>query len=119
MQWVVIVGVFAVGANAAAEFMDPSNGASDFWGPVVHFVAGTFALHTFDLKSRSDINLSALLGALILCFLSPVVRSFYFGLAVFNYICLGTGMLYFDCMSRHIAQLAGKADAIGSGCRCS
>jgi hypothetical protein len=100
MQWVVIVGVFAVGANAAAEFMDPTNGASDFWGPVVHFIAGTFALHTFDLKSRSDINLSALLGALILCFLSPVVRSFYFGLAVFNYICLGTVMLYYDCMSR-------------------
>jgi hypothetical protein len=100
MQWVVIVGVLAVGTNAAAEFMDPSNGATDFWGPVVHFVAGTFALHTFDLKSRSDINLSALLGALILCFLSPVVRSIYFGLAVFNYICLGTVMLYFDCMSR-------------------
>jgi len=100
MQWIVIVGVFAVGANAAAEFMDPNNGAVDFWGPVVHFVAGTFALHTFDLKSRSDINLSALLGALILCFLSPVVRSIYFGMAVFNYICLGTCMLYYDCMSR-------------------
>jgi len=100
MQWIVIVGVFAVGANAAAEFMDPNNGTIDFWGPVVHFVAGTFALHTFDLKSRSDINLSALLGALILCFLSPVVRSVYFGMAVFNYICLGTCMLYFDCMSR-------------------
>jgi hypothetical protein len=100
MQWVVIVGVVGVGVNAASEFMDPSNGATDFWGPIVHFVAGTFAMHTFDLKSRSDINISALLGAIILCFLSPVVRSVYFGLAVFNYICLGTVMLYFDCMSR-------------------
>ncbi|MBS1989389.1 MAG: transglutaminase family protein [Cyanobacteria bacterium SZAS LIN-3] len=108
MQWIVIVGVFAVGANAAAEFMDPNNGTIDFWGPMVHFVAGTFALHTFDLKSRSDINLSALLGALILCLLSPVVRGMYFGLAVFNYICLGTVMLYFDCMSRTLHNWLDK-----------
>lgn len=100
MQWVVLVGVLAVGANALNEFLHPINGAADFWGPVVHFVAGIFALHTFDLKSRSDINLSALLGAIILCALSPIVRGIYFGGVVFAYICLGSAMLYFDCMSR-------------------
>lgn len=100
MQWVVLVGVLAVGANALNEFLHPINGAADFWGPVVHFVAGIFALHTFDLKSRSDINLSALLGAIILCSLSPIVRGIYFGGVVFAYICLGSAMLYFDCMSR-------------------
>lgn len=100
MQIVVLVGMLAVGANALNEFLHPMNTATDFWGPVVHFVAGTFALHTFDLKSRSDINLSALLGALILCALSPIVRGIYFGAVVFTYICLGCAMLYFDCMSR-------------------
>lgn len=100
MQLIVIVGILGVGANALSEFMNPVNGPADFWGPVVHFVAGTFALHTFDLKSRSDINLSALLGALILCFISPINKSIYFGGAVLVYIMLGTAMLYFDCMSR-------------------
>ncbi|MBN8661918.1 MAG: transglutaminase domain-containing protein [Candidatus Obscuribacter phosphatis] len=100
MQWVVLVGVLAVGANALNEFLHPVNSAADFWGPVVHFVAGIFALHTFDLKSRSDINLSALLGAIILCALSPIVRGIYFGMVVFSYISLGCAMLYFDCMSR-------------------
>src|SRR5215475_11569607 len=32
MQWVVIVGVLAVGVNAASEFMDPNNGTIEFWG---------------------------------------------------------------------------------------
>jgi uncharacterized membrane protein YgcG len=100
MQLIVIVGVFGVGANALSEFMNPVNGPADFWGPVVHFVAGTFALHTFDLKTRSDINLSALLGALILCFISPINKSIYFGGAVLAYVILGTAMLFFDCMSR-------------------
>lgn len=100
MQIIVLVGMLAVGANALNEFLHPMNTATDFWGPVVHFVAGTFALHTFDLKSRSDINLSALLGALILCALSPIVRGIYFGAVVFTYICLGCAMLYYDCISR-------------------
>ncbi len=104
MQIIVVVGVLAVGANALAEFMNPMNGPADFWGPVVHFIAGTFALHTFDLKSRSDINLSAMLGALILCCLSPVARSLAFGGAVLTYISLGTVMLYYDCMSRTLTN---------------
>lgn len=104
MQGIVIVGVFGVGANALAEFLNPMNGPADFWGPVVHFIAGTFALHTFDLKSRSDINLSAMLGALILCCLSPVARSIYFGLTVLTYISFGTMMLYYDCMSRTLTN---------------
>ncbi|CAN5492208.1 hypothetical protein BH11CYA1_BH11CYA1_41800 [soil metagenome] len=104
MQGIVIVGVLGVGANALAEFLNPINGAADFWGPVVHFIAGTFALHTFDLKSRSDINLSAMLGALILCCLSPVARSIYFGITVLTYISFGTMMLYYDCMSRTLTN---------------
>ncbi|MDP3508754.1 MAG: transglutaminaseTgpA domain-containing protein [Candidatus Melainabacteria bacterium] len=108
MQGVVIVGVLGVGANALAEFLNPMNGPADFWGPVVHFIAGTFALHTFDLKSRSDINLSAMLGALILCCLSPVARSIYFGFTVLTYISLGTMMLYYDCMSRTLTNWLDK-----------
>jgi|JI10StandDraft_1071094.scaffolds.fasta_scaffold20496_3 hypothetical protein len=108
MQGIVIVGVLGVGANALAEFLNPINGPADFWGPVVHFIAGTFALHTFDLKSRSDINLSAMLGALILCCLSPVARSIYFGVTVLTYISLGTMMLYYDCMSRTLTNWLDK-----------
>lgn len=108
MQGIVIVGVLGVGANALAEFLNPMNGPADFWGPVVHFIAGTFALHTFDLKSRSDINLSAMLGALILCCLSPVARSIYFGFTVLTYISFGTMMLYYDCMSRTLTNWLDK-----------
>lgn len=108
MQGIVIVGVLGVGANALAEFLNPMNGPADFWGPVVHFIAGTFALHTFDLKSRSDINLSAMLGALILCCLSPVARSIYFGVTVLTYISFGTMMLYYDCMSRTLTNWLEK-----------
>ncbi|MBK7837523.1 MAG: transglutaminase domain-containing protein [Candidatus Obscuribacter sp.] len=99
-QWIVLAGMLGVGANALNEFVHPMNSVTDFWGPVVHFIAGTFALHSFDLKARSNINLSAMLGALILCALSPVARSIYFGGIVFGYICLGSLMLYFDCLSR-------------------
>lgn len=99
-QWIVLAGMLGVGANALNEFVHPMNSVTDFWGPVVHFIAGTFALHSFDLKARSNINLSAMLGALILCALSPVARSIFFGGIVFGYICLGSLMLYFDCLSR-------------------
>lgn len=99
-QWIVLAGMLGVGANALNEFVHPMNSVTDFWGPVVHFIAGTFALHSFDLKARSNINLSAMLGALILCALSPVARSIFFGGMVFGYICLGSLMLYFDCLSR-------------------
>jgi transglutaminase-like putative cysteine protease len=100
MQYVVIAGVLAAGVNALSEFMNPVNGPYDFWGPIVHFIACTFALHAFDLRSRSDVNVSAFLGALILCCLSPIVRGLAFGGIVFTYICLGTVMLYFDSLSR-------------------
>lgn len=97
----VTIGMVAVAVNAGHElFTGCGTGRFQLFAPIVHFVAGTFIMHSFEAKTRSDINMSSALGLLLLCLMAPVGKSFLYGACVLGYIMLGAIMLYFDCISR-------------------
>ncbi len=97
----VTIGMLAVAINAGHElFTGCGTGRFQLFAPIVHFVAGTFIMHSFEAKTRSDINMSSALGLLLLCLMAPVGKSILYGIAVLAYIMLGAIMLYFDCISR-------------------
>jgi actin-related protein len=103
IHYTVIAGVLAVLANFAHELVQGfDQGKLDVLAPIVHQVAGTFALHTFELKTRSDINMSSALGLALICLTAPAGQGLIFGMCVLVYVVLGAIMLYYDCVSRTV-----------------
>jgi hypothetical protein len=66
----------------------------------VHMLAGLLALHCFDLRSRTDFSISALIGLGLLTFLTGVARDLIFGVYVLIYTVLGGMLLFYDSSSR-------------------
>jgi len=96
-----VIGCLAVGGNFINDLLNPfSSGQLELLTPFVHQVAGTFVCHSFELRSRNDLNFSSTIGLMLMCLSAPVARSLLFGGCVVAYICLGSLMLYFDCLSR-------------------
>jgi hypothetical protein len=98
---VVIGGIILVGINCWRELgAGLELGDLSFYTPIVHFVAGTFVVQTFELRTRSDINTSQLVGLILLCIVAPLAKSVLFGACTLLYITLGAILLYYDCISR-------------------
>ena len=96
-----VIGCIIVGGNFLNDLLNPfSSGQLELLTPFVHQVAGTFVCHSFELRSRNDLNFSSAIGLTLLCLSAPVAKSLLFGGCVVVYICLGSLMLYFDCLSR-------------------
>ncbi|MEZ4490938.1 MAG: transglutaminaseTgpA domain-containing protein, partial [Cyanobacteriota/Melainabacteria group bacterium] len=100
LRRVAFIGIVAVGYLAGKRFLSPLSTEYDFVSPFVIFLAGVFSSLCFEMRSRSDLNLSSGLGLLLLCVTAPVARGLLFGGVVLSYILLGGLMLYFDCLSR-------------------
>lgn len=100
LRRVAFIGIVAVGYLAGKRFLSPLSTEYDFVSPFVIFLAGVFSSLCFEMRSRSDLNLSSGLGLLLLCITAPVARGLLFGGVVLSYILLGGLMLYFDCLSR-------------------
>jgi transglutaminase-like putative cysteine protease len=66
----------------------------------VHMLAGLLALHCFDLRSRTDFSISALIGLGLLTFLTGVARDLIFGAYVLIYTILAGALLFYDSSSR-------------------
>jgi len=115
-----VVGVGAVIYAFGKELIDGLYSAHgfDMHVPTVHAVAGTFAMHTFELRTRKEINLSALVGLALMCLISPLAKNLYYGICVVLYICLGGIMLYYECYSRTsqswLSKPIGNAPIIAS-----
>jgi Transglutaminase-like superfamily/TgpA N-terminal domain len=98
---VVIGGIFLVGINCWRELgAGLELGDLSFYTPIVHFIAGTFVVQTFELRTRSDINSSQLIGLILLCIVAPLGKSVLFGACTLLYVTLGAMLLYYDCLSR-------------------
>ncbi len=98
---VVIAGIFLVAVNCWRELNNGLElGDLSLYTPIVHFVAGTFVVQTFELRTRSDINTSQLIGLILLCIVAPIAKSLMFGGCTLVYITLGALLLYYDCLSR-------------------
>lgn len=100
LRRIAFIGIIAVGYLAGKRFLSPLSTEYDFVSPFVIFLAGVFSSLCFEMRSRSDLNLSSGLGLLLLCVTAPVARGLLFGGVVLSYILLGGLMLYFDCLSR-------------------
>lgn len=94
------IGIVLVGIYAGRKFISPLTTEYDFVAPFVIFLAGVFASLCFEMRSRSDLNLSSGLGLLLLCVTAPVARGLLYGGLIIAYILLGAVMLYYDCVSR-------------------
>lgn len=100
LRRIAFIGIIAVGYLAGKRFLSPLSTEYDFVSPFVIFLAGVFSSLCFEMRSRSDLNLSSGLGLLLLCITAPVSRGLLYGGVVLSYILLGGLMLYFDCLSR-------------------
>lgn len=99
LHWLALAGILFVGAGVLKEFMNPLRDEFDFVSPFIHFLAGVFAFITFEMRSRSDLNLSSTMGLLLLLLIAPVEKGLPLLAVILIYIILGSFMLYFDCLS--------------------
>lgn len=68
--------------------------------PFIHVLTGLLALHTFDLRTRADLNTNCLIGVgLLLCTL-VMARDLAAGIFVFCYMWLAASLFYLDSSSR-------------------
>jgi transglutaminase-like putative cysteine protease len=105
---VVFGGIALVGVNCWLE-LNSGIELGDFsaFAPGIHFLAGTYVMQSFELRTRTEINTSMMLGLLILALIAPLSKSIIFGGAIFTYLCLLAALLYFDCI-KNTAQNARK-----------
>lgn len=98
---VVIGGICLVAANCWFELNSGLQaGEASPFTPGVHFLVGTYAMQSFELRTRGDINTSMLVGLVILGLIAPIGKSIIFGIAIFVYVCLLVSLMYFDCVNR-------------------
>ncbi len=68
--------------------------------PFIHVLAGLLTLHTFDLRARSDINISTLIAMGLFACTAVLGRDLPFGGFVVGVIVLATVLLYFESVAR-------------------
>ncbi|MBU6453370.1 MAG: hypothetical protein KGS72_16435 [Cyanobacteria bacterium REEB67] len=98
------IGAFLLFANFILELWFSITGGGMGQGTAVaafvHMLTGLLALHCFDLRSRTDFSISALIGLGLLTFLTGVARDLIFGGYVMIYTILGGMLLFYDSSSR-------------------
>jgi hypothetical protein len=106
VTWVIVLGTLLVTGNCLMEVMNAlAYGPLAWLVPIVHQLCGMLALHSFEMKSRYELNVSALLSLLLLSICAPVARGIDFGACVLAYISLGALVLYFDNRSLTLAAV--------------
>ncbi|MBP7863686.1 hypothetical protein KA183_18510 [bacterium] len=108
LHWLALAGILFVGAGVLKEFLNPLRDEFDFVSPFIHFLAGVFAFITFEMRTRSDLNLSSTMGLLLLLLIAPVEKGLPLLAVIMIYIILGSFMLYFDCLSETLKERLSK-----------
>ncbi len=108
LHWLALAGILFVGAGVLKEFLNPLRDEFDFVSPFIHFLAGVFAFITFEMRTRSDLNLSSTMGLLLLLLIAPVEKGLPLLAVILIYIILGSFMLYFDCLSETLKERLSK-----------
>ena len=116
-RWLPIlptVGAFLLFANFLFELSFAlAAGAATAVTAFVHMLAGLLALHCFDLRTRTDFSINALIGLGLLTFLTGVARDLLFGVYVMIYTILGGMLLFYDSSSR--SHEIGPSRAVADG----
>ncbi|MBP9093605.1 hypothetical protein KBI23_21480 [bacterium] len=81
-------------------FTGYSNGMHTAVGAFIHMLTGLLALHCFDLRSRTDFSISALIGLGLLTCLAGMAKDVIYGFYIFTYTILAGLLLFYDSSSR-------------------
>ncbi|PWT97124.1 MAG: hypothetical protein C5B53_08510 [Candidatus Melainabacteria bacterium] len=112
--WIVIPGTLLVTGNCLYEIMNAyAYGPLAWLVPIVHQLAGMLALHSFEMKSRYELNIAALLSLLLLSVCAPIARGIDFGACVLAYISIGALVLYFDNRALTLRTAPGTLPTLG------
>ncbi len=96
-----LIGTFIVcGIFTYELFTQFMFGKFDPLGPFIHVLTGLQALHFFDMKTRSDVSISIMIGLSVLCCVAAAGNGPLFGVYVAIYLFLGSIFLYLECVSR-------------------
>lgn len=116
-MWVnIIPGVGAMALltyffiDCAAQF---NLGQINFLGSISQVLGGLLALHCFDLRTRGDFSVSALIGLGLLVCTAGNANNFFFFVFILGYITCLSMILYFDGVSR--SRDVGPSRPIGEG----
>jgi transglutaminase-like putative cysteine protease len=87
--------------------------------PLTNMMIALLALHCFDLPKRRDLNVSALVGLVLISSSATLSRDLTFGIYLTVFGLFGLYMLYLDGVSRTISGIAiadvnGASHALGS-----
>jgi len=92
---IVVLGMFA-----SEMWLQFNNVRLEVLIPFIHVLTGLTALHTFDLRSRVDLNTNCLIGFGLLACTLVMGRDLTAGILIFLYICLAATLFYLDSSSR-------------------
>ena len=110
LTFITSAGLLIVLGNFCDEmFTQFNSGKVSALIPFIHVLTGLQALHTFDLRAKSDINVSALIGLGLFACTAVLARDMLFAYITLGYITLAASLLYYEAVSR--TQAAG---AIGT-----
>lgn len=88
-------------------------GQINFLASFTQALAGFLALHCFDLRTRADFSISALIGLGLLVCISGAANDMLFFICILGYITTVSLILYFDGVSR--SRDVGPSRPIGDG----
>ncbi|MBS1954474.1 MAG: DUF3488 domain-containing protein [Cyanobacteria bacterium SZAS-4] len=101
LTFITSAGLLIVLGNFFEEiFVQYSSGKVQALVPFIHVLTGLQALHTFDLRARSDVNVSALIGLGLFSCTAVLARDALFAYITLGYIGLAASLLYYEAVSR-------------------
>ncbi|HEY9676737.1 MAG TPA: transglutaminaseTgpA domain-containing protein [Drouetiella sp.] len=110
LGFITSVGLLLVLGNFCEEVMTQFNlGKINALVPFIHVLTGLLSLHTFDLRAKSDINVSALIGLGLFACTAVLARDMNFAWITLTYITLVAGLLYYEAVAR-----TQEAGAVGT-----
>ena len=119
IKWALAAGIVVVlGAFVEDIIYRVQSSIADARAPLTNMLIALQALHSFDLPRRRDLNVSALVGLVLLTSAATLSRDLTFGAYLFSFIAFGSYMLYLDCVSRTAdgaRPLGGNAETVAGG----
>jgi hypothetical protein len=116
-KWVNIFPALGAGAVLCYFVIDCAAqinlGQINFLGSITKVLCGLIALHCFDLRSRADFSVSALIGLGVLVCTAGFATDFFFFAVILGYITCLSLILYYDGVSR--SRDVGPSRPIGEG----
>jgi transglutaminase-like putative cysteine protease len=101
LVWLIGIGLLGVMAQFCLEiYAEFRIGRIEGLIPFIHVLTGLLTLQTFDLETKTDINVSVLIALGLFVCTAVIGTDLVFGCFVLLLVLLGTLMLYFESVAR-------------------